>query len=103
MTKFNSLVSFFFFFFFCFLFYQILQTFVTERDFEENHKDMINVLESIGKQMISDQNEGFALKVHYLSYLMQQYHDHGMKTLLKRWDIIIFFQAYTLNYIPTVH
>ena len=66
---------------------QILQSFVTKTDFEESHKDMICVLEFIGKQMVSDQNEGFALKVHYLSYLMQQYHNHGMQALLKRWDV----------------
>ena len=64
---------------------QILQTFAAEPGFEENHKDMIVVLESIAKQMISDQNEGFALKVHYLSYLIQQYHAQGMQTLMKRY------------------
>ena len=48
---------------------------------------MIKVLESIGKRMITDQNDSFALKVHYLSYLIQQFHDQGMQALMKRWDI----------------
>ena len=64
--------------------FQILQTFDAEPSFQDNHKDMIKVLESIGKRMITDQNDSFALKVHYLSYLIQQFHDQGMQALMKR-------------------
>lgn len=67
--------------------FQILQIFDAEPSFQENYKDMIKVLESIGKRMITDQNDSFALKVHYLSYLIQQSHDQGMQALMKRWDI----------------
>lgn len=65
--------------------FQILQTFDAEPSFQDNHKDMIKVLESIGKQMMTDQNDSFALKVHYLSYLIQQFHDQGMQSLMKKW------------------
>lgn len=75
--------------------FQIIQSFAVEPSFEENYRDMVKVLDSIGKQMITDQNESFALKVHYLSYLMQQYSDHSMQTLLKRSDIT--FPAYVLE------
>ena len=65
-------------------FLQILQSFESEPSFEENGKAMIKVLESISKRMINDQNESFALKVFYLSYLIQQSLDQGIKSLTKR-------------------
>ena len=67
--------------------FQILQTFDAEPSFQDNCKDMMKVLESIGKRMITDQNDSFALKVHYLSYLIQQFHDQGMQALMKKWAI----------------
>lgn len=70
--------------------FQILQTFDAEPSFHDNHKDIIKVLESIGERMITDQNDSFALKVHYLSYLIQQFHDQGMQALMKRWVILIY-------------
>lgn len=68
--------------------YQLLQSLLVEPNFEENQRDMRKVLESISKRMIKEQNEGFALKVHYLSYLIQQSCDQGMKTLMKRWGCL---------------
>ena len=68
---------------------QILQSFEGEPSFEESSKAMVKVLDSISKKMINDQNESFALKVFYLSYLIQQSHDHGIQSLIKRWDIFL--------------
>ena len=65
--------------------YQVTLELEKVPDLMSSHSDVTSVLKTLSLRLINEQREELALKLHYLSYLIELAHNYGTDAVIKKY------------------